>query len=843
MRKLILSSIALAAWGATAAQSVTTSPAIITQDTQSITITLHTDGGNRGLLGLSPSDAVYAHTGLITSASTSGSDWKYAPKWGDNSAKYKLTPAGTDTYTLTIPDIREFYGVEDASETIDQMVFVFRNTAGTAEAKSAVGGDIRVKVFPSGYPRSAERAYPGGKPVMGAVRASDGSVTFCIAAPGKSDATIVGSWNDYATPPSSAMYKTVYEGNTYFWTTVTGLEPGKDYPYYYIIDGASFVGDPYARLVLDQYDSYIPSSVFPDIPAYPGRVTNVPVAVYNSARDDYDWEVTDFRGVRQSDLIIYELLLRDFTGTESASKGDGNVILATEKLDYLKELGVNAIELLPIMEFAGNNSWGYNTNFYMAPDKAYGTPSDYRRFIDEAHKRGMAVILDIVFNQSDAWHPWYDLYTRKDNPFYNGSAPHAYSVLNDWNQDCPLVQQQWRDALDYWMTAYKVDGFRFDLVKGLGDNDSYGNTFNPATGTWGTPTDDGTNRYNASRVARMKELHASMRRTNPAAYFINENLAGAQEENQMAEDGEINWANINYQACQYAMGYVDDDASLDRFYAPLDSRTWGSTVSYAESHDEERVAYKMKQYGKTEVKSLNPMMLRLGSVAAQMILSPGAHMIWQFEEIGNDQTTKNANGGNNTDPKRVNWNMLKSAPRKGLYDTYAALNTLRTLYPDMFREDVKTSVSLSSATARTIALAKDDSELYLLVNPSVSAEAVIPVPANPLTGASPDLSAGYELVAKSYNTTPVPSAQGVRIPANSFAVYARNLHSSIGAVAADDTTQPRIAVDGGFITVLTPYTTLAVYNLGGVRVDETRALAPGVYIVAVDGKPLKAVVR
>ena len=93
----------------------------------------------------------------------------------------------------------------------------------------------------------------------------------------------------------------------------------------------------------------------------------------------------------------------------------------------------------------------------------------------------MAVILDIVFNQTDGLHPWYQMYPIASNTFYNGSAPHAYSVLNDWNQDNPLVQQQFKDALKYWLEAYHVDGFRFDLVKGLGSNQSYGATYNAAT--------------------------------------------------------------------------------------------------------------------------------------------------------------------------------------------------------------------------------------------------------------------------------------------------------------------------------------------------------------------------
>ncbi len=828
------------------AQSVTTSPAIVTSGSGEITVTFHADGGNRALMGLPSTAQVYAHTGVITNKSVGPTDWKYAPSWGDNSAKYRLTYAGTDTWTLTIPSLTSYYGITDPSERVEAMMFVFRTADNSREGKTATGADIRVTVFPDGYPASPVRAYPSGEPRMGAVANSDGSVTFCLGAPGKTNAAIVGSWDRYAITPSGVMNRTVSGGHEYFWITVPGLADGKDYTYYYIVDGASLCADPYAHLVLDPWnDQYIPKSVFPDLPAYPSEViTGIPVGVYNSSRDEYDWKVPHFKGVPQSDLIIYELLLRDFTGTEGRADANGTVRSAMDKLDYLKELGVNAIELLPIMEFSGNNSWGYNPNFYMAPDKIYGTPDDYRAFIDGAHQRGMAVILDIVFNQSDGLHPWYDLYTQRNSPFYNGSAPHAYSVLNDWNQDFDMVQQQWHDALAYWLTAYNVDGFRFDLVKGLGDNSSYGSTYDAATNTWSVPSDAGTNRYNATRVARMKSLHDAMRTVNPDAYFINENLAGAEEENQMAEDGETNWANINYNACQFAMGY-DTDASLNRFYAPLDQRTWGSTVSYAESHDEERVAYKMKTYGATGiVGNLNRQMLRLGSVAAQMLLTPGAHMIWQFEELGNDQSTKNGDGSNDTSPKRVNWNMLKSAPRLGLHDTYATLCGIRGDYPGLFAKDAATSVSLASTTARTIALAKGDAELYLLVNPSVQNTAVIPAPANPLTGQSVDLSdPRFRLLAAGYGTVPVPSAAGVSIEGSSFAVYGANLESAIDDVVAPSVTAPEVSVIDGRIAVLTPYTSISVYTPAGVSVSADQALAPGLYLVTVDGTTVKVIVR
>lgn len=835
--RALLWSVALATTSTVNAQTVTTQPAILTTSDNAVTITFHADGGNRALFDRTGD--VFAHTGLITSSSKDCSDWKYSPTWGDNQAKYKMTEDGNNTWTLHIDNIREFYGVTDASEQIKALAFVFRDEKGNISAKTATGGNVIVNVFPAGFPESKSVEYPGGTPRMGAVENPDGTVTFCLGAPAKSNVAIAGAWNDY-TPSSAAdaMNYQDYNGFRYFWTTVSGLEKGKDYPYYYIVDGATQTGDPYARLVLDPWnDQYISPEVFPNLPAYPSEVvSDIAVAVYNSDRDKYDWKVTDFKGVAQSDLIIYELLLRDFTGSEGRALGNGTVKGAIEKLDYLKELGVNAIELLPIMEFNGNNSWGYNPNFYMAPDKAYGTPDDYRALIDSAHERGMAVILDIVLNQSDGLHPWYGMYTRNNTPFYNSSAPHSYSVLNDWNQDCEMVQQQWHDALAYWMTEYKADGFRFDLVKGLGDNSSYDTPYDAATNTWGNPSEANTNRFNATRVARMKSLRDKMVEINPDVYFINENLAGAEEENEMAKDGETNWANINYQACEYVMGYPSN-ADLNRFYAPLDSRIWGSTVSYAESHDEERVAFKANKYGADGVKGKTKVIMkRLGSLAAQMLLTPGAHMIWQFEELGNGETTKNESG-NDTRPKKVNWNLLKDADRKGLHDTYAALCDIRSRYSSLFAEDAATTVELKDWAGRYIALANDRTELYLLVNPSVSDAATLPMPVNPLTGATVNLAdSRYTLLAHGYDGTPSPTADGITIPAGSFAVYG----GEPGSALTDIATGRHEAFD--------PQAPAEVFTLSGVSlgvfttVTDTK-LTPGIYILRQGSVTVKHVAR
>ncbi|MGM9821585.1 MAG: alpha-amylase family glycosyl hydrolase [Muribaculaceae bacterium] len=825
------------------AQVVTTEPALLTTETEDVTIYFHADWGSQGLKNLPATDKVYAHTGVITSLSNSPSDWKYAPKWGTNTPKYECTRVDENLYKLHIGNMREYYGITNPDEQIERLAFVFRNTAGTKEGKTVGWTDIFLTIFPADFPadtKSKNVAYPGGiDPVMGTSTNADGSVTFCLAAPGKDDVLLIGSWNNYALTADQQMNYCDVNGIRYFWITIGGLDKATDYVYYYMLDKQTAVGDPYAHLVVTPDDKTIPKYVFPDCPAYDGaKLPGVHAAVYNSELGKYDWKVNDFQGVPQSELLVYELLIRDFTGDEGKASGNGTVKNIYGKLGYLKELGINAIELMPIMEFNGNKSWGYNTNFYMAPDKAYGAPADYKELIDKCHELGIAVILDIVFNQTDGNHPWWLMYNVQDNPCYNGSAPHSYSVLNDWNQDSPLVQQQFKDALKYWLTEYRVDGFRFDLVKGLGDNNSYGNTYNEATNTFGTPNDNKTNAYNASRVARMKSLHAAMMEVNPNAYFINENLAGTQEENEMAQDAEINWANVNNSACQFAMGYASQSA-LNRFYAPSDgSRTWGSTVSYAVSHDEERPAYKQGKWGVDGVKG-NPEMScrRLGSLAAQMLMCPGAHMIWQFEEFGADQTTKSSDGGNNTGNKKVVWSYLDKAPNKALHQTYTDLLQFRGRNPELFRIDIDNQIALVSTTAgRYVKLVAGDKAAYLFVNPTTDGDLVIN------TGVDLTDTSRYRMVSVSDGVNPALTSANVTLPAGAYVLYATANTTGIDEVVPDGFKPFAVSVAGNDIEVTGEYNSLNVYSMSGQAVGRT-ALAPGIYVVVVDGQPTKVAVR
>lgn len=910
---LLLVMVAVAASNSVA-QVFTTTPVPLQESSKDVVITFHADrSGVQSLTGLPSSTSLYAHIGVYTTKSPS--TWAYVvTEWGENKAANTFKYVAPDTYNLTIGDLRSYFGITDASETITKICVIARNAAGSAQTK-----DCFIDVVPTGfqmslssdtdntviteptaigftvsttepaslelsvnntvigtadnatsltksysfseagsswivrakavkgtetiensieivYPlASPQQNYPGGVPRMGAVKNSDGSVTFCIAAPGKTSAMIVGAWDDYQSLNKNVMKYQDYEGNRYFWTTVEGLDNTTPYPYYYLIDAAVKVADPYARLVLDCYsDKWLSPDVYPERPVYPyDKMDDTMLAVYQGNIDDYDWQCTDFKIPAANDLVIYEMLFRDWTGTDSTD--DGTVRKAIDRIPYLKQLGVNAVELMPIMEFNGNNSWGYNTNFYMAPDKAYGSPDDYREFIDRCHQEGIAVILDIVFNQSDGLHPWYQMYPIASNPFYNQSAPHAYSVLNDWKQDNPLVRRQWIDAITYWMTAYNVDGFRFDLVKGLGDNASYGGD---------------TEKYNSSRVANMKVLHDAIKAVKPDGIHINENLAGAQEENEMAADGQLNWSNINNAACQYAMGYASN-SNLAAFYSPSASRTWGSTVSYAESHDEERMGYKQLTYGtgsgsNSTKTNLATRMKRLGSVAAQMLLTPGPKMIWQFGELGADETTKDANNGNDTSPKKVCWNYLDIPERKALFDNYCELINLRRDNPDLFTEDATfstTGFQNSVSVTRAMRLTSGEKEVIVFLNPAITA--AVKTVSSTATVLSPD---NCRLVSHSPGFDPVLTTSGntvsVQVPGHSYAVFAtKAVASGVDDIFSDnDSANVTIIGGNGKIIVNGDYTTLLVHDISGQRYD-TLTVPAGFYIVTVDGHSTKVLVK
>src|SRR6185436_18836789 len=208
------------------------------------------------------------------------------------------------------------------------------------------------------------------------------SATLVLYAPNKTSVVVIGDFTNWATNCAYQMKRTP-DGN-YYWLTLTGLTPGTEYAYQYLIDNNIRTADPYTQKVLDpDNDQYINAVTYPNLKPYPAGATGI-VSILQTAEPQYTWQVPSFTKPDKRNLMIYELLIRDFSAEHSYQS-------LIDSFRYLKNTGINAIELMPVNAFDGNESWGYNPDFYFAPDKYYGPKNKLKEFVDVCHLNGIAV--------------------------------------------------------------------------------------------------------------------------------------------------------------------------------------------------------------------------------------------------------------------------------------------------------------------------------------------------------------------------------------------------------------------------------------------------------------------
>ncbi len=538
---------------------------------------------------------------------------------------------------------------------------------------------------------------------------NDSTVILSIYAPYKEDIFILGDFNDWEFTLEGQMFRDP-DGNNW-WRQVDGLEPGKEYIFQYWVDGI-VVADPYADKYLDPWnDKYIPESTYPGLIEYPVDKTTQYASVLQTAQTQYQWVHEDFTPPAVTDLVIYELLLRDFLAAH-----DYQTLIDT--LGYLKRLGVNAIELMPVYEFEGNSSWGYNTAFHFAPDKYYGTKNDLKQFIDICHQHGMAVIFDIVLNHVFGSSPFARLYwdglsniPADNNPWLNPIPKHDFNVGYDFNHESPATKDLVKRVVEYWITEYKVDGYRFDLSKGFTQRNTLGNV-----ALWG--------QYDASRVAIWKDISNKIRAVKPDAYIILEHFADNAEEKELSNYGMLLWGNLNYSFRQIAMAKTDN---LDISWLSYKARGWNDPhiVGYMESHDEERLMFSIMNDGNMSNQYYN---IKHPDTAVQRIVAaslffysfPGPKMLWQFGELGYDYSI-DYNG--RTGEKPVRWDYNEDWRRKFLFNMTSELIKLKKEY-DVFRTyDYNLNVS---GQLKSINLIDDEMSVTVVANFGVINGQIVP---------------------------------------------------------------------------------------------------------------------
>lgn len=535
--------------------------------------------------------------------------------------------------------------------------------------------------------------------------------TLVLYAPKKSFVHLLGEFNDWTTTPAYLMNRT--PDGTRYWLDLPNLPAGET-AFQYLVDGTIPVGDPYADKVLDRNnDRFIPAKTYPDLKPFPEKAQGNIVSVLQPGQTPFVFQTTTFQRPDISKMVVYELLVRDFVQNR-------NYQTLTDSLAYLKRLGINTIELMPITEFSGNDSWGYNPIFYFAPDKAYGTKDALKRFIDAAHKQGIAVVLDMVLNQADYEFPYVKMYwagdrPSADSPYFNQQATHPYSVFFDFNHESPDTKAFVDRVCKFWLQEYKIDGFRFDLSKGFTQK----NTGNDVA-AWGA--------YDASRIAIWKRIYDQIRQTDPTAYVILEHFADGTEETELANYGMMLWGNHNGDFRSATRSGQGDFSGLSyqkrNFQKP-------NLVGYTESHDEERLVYDMKQNGQANggynVKSLPTALDRAKLAAAFLLTTPGPKMIWQFGELGYDFSINTCSDGTTikedcrTAAKPVRWDYYQDTDRQKLYKVYSELIKLKTTVPAFATSDFTTDFS---GPVKRLTLRSTSGTVFLIGNFDTKAQTV-----------------------------------------------------------------------------------------------------------------------
>ena len=479
-----------------------------------------------------------------------------------------------------------------------------------------------------------------------------------LLAPEKDFVFLVGDMTDWQIKPEYQMKKSP-DGKK-FWIELQNLTSGKPYVFQYWIDGNLKIADPFADQIADPWnDKDIEQSVYPNLPVYT-RVDLGIASVLTTGQSSYQWANAE-SAWKQPDvnhLVIYELHVRDFIGSHNFKD-------LTDTLTYLKRLGVNAIELMPVNEFEGNNSWGYNPSFFFAVDKYYGPKEQLKKFIETAHQHGIAVITDLVLNHAFGQCPLVQMYFDKsankpaaNNPWFNREYVGQYQWGYDFNHQSSYTEEFMDEVNRYWVEEFHFDGFRFDFTKGFTNNAPGGSI-------------DG---FDASRITILKRMADKIWQTNPKSYIILEHWAPQSEENILGNYGMKMWRNKSYD-------YVP--ATVGNTVGSFSNMDATSHVAFYNSHDERRIAEHCLTEGRSaegyNIKDTLVMLERVKMAAAFTYLQPGPKMIWQFDELGYDIDI-DLNGRTGRKPQVWGPNSLNyytSPDRQNIYTTYQNLLKIR----------------------------------------------------------------------------------------------------------------------------------------------------------------------
>ncbi|RUR74199.1 alpha-glucanotransferase [Chlorogloeopsis fritschii PCC 6912] len=381
--------------------------------------------------------------------------------------------------------------------------------------------------------------------------------------------------------------------------------------------------------------------------------------------DEYVWQHDAKPLPSNEQLVIYELLVSDFCSDTDAPEKQGKYQNAIEKLDYLHELGINAIELMPVNEAPGEYNWGYTPSYFFAPQPNYGATADLKRFIDECHARGIRVILDQVYNHSSEEHPllhidrdyWY--YRDRHHPNANPKDYWGPEFNYEYKDENLGIRPAWQfidDVVRFWIHEYHIDGIRYDALKQL---DNYDFLY------WIT--------QKAKEYAGSKPF-----------YNIGENIPETPK--LVTPNGPMDgcWHDSFYHCLQaHLLGETFDLEQLKEVLDPTRQnypQGVTSVVNYLCNHDHDRLFAELGDRGIFEAAAFER--VKLG--VAILMTASGVPMIWMGEEFG-EYTHKTSS----TQQCRVEWPLVKNDLNHNLLEYYKGLIALRTQNPALRTSNIE----------------------------------------------------------------------------------------------------------------------------------------------------------
>lgn len=381
--------------------------------------------------------------------------------------------------------------------------------------------------------------------------------------------------------------------------------------------------------------------------------------------DTYTWQHDDRDLPSNEELVIYELYVGGFSGGKSDS-GQGTFQDAIAKLDYIQELGINAVELMPIQESPGDQNWGYTPRHYFAVESSYGSSEDLKHLIDECHSRGIRVLIDCIFNHSDTETPLTQIdhdywYSREPSDPDNSWGPEFNYEKYDENLDIKPAWQFIGDVVRFWIKEYHIDGIRFDAAKQIGNFDFM---------CW---------------IAQQAREATTAKPFFNTAEYIPENPELVGYDKPM----DACWHESFYQqALKHICG---DGFDLEGFKQVIDCQQQGygvtaNVINYIACHDHKYTLAELAErniFGESAFKRA-----KLGAVL--LMTAVGIPLVWMGNEFGEY---------NPDEEIKIDWGLLENEENQSLFDYYRGLITLRkeshalrTNKIDFFYEDLESKV-------------------------------------------------------------------------------------------------------------------------------------------------------